>query len=219
MSEFSVYRGRQLVTNKPTAVQDYNLGAALFGYTDVLDDPRMVDGTTMPYVVEDIDWVTEAGDWEVGIGTLNDLGGGAWEVQRTTFIASSTGSAIDWSGSPRQLYLMSVLRGGNVASFMVGSNNLSEITTPATARTSLNLGDVATHDTGSGNGLDADQLDGVEAAGYLRDAETGALIDGQKTWSGALSISGDQTWTGPQVYDGASGGRMVWPVGANLWAT
>jgi hypothetical protein len=52
------------------------------------------------------------------------------------------------------------------------------VTTVAAARTKLGLGNVATRDMGTGNGIDADKLDGMEGAVFLRVTDSGGDSDG-----------------------------------------
>lgn len=78
---------------------------------------------------------------------------------------------------------------------MVGSNNLSEITTPATARTNLGLGALAVLDTVSGTEIDADSISNSEMAD---DAITHTEIDFSFNSGGSQTINLGTPWTVPE---------------------
>jgi hypothetical protein len=205
---------RVFETTQTAGTGTYVLEGAVFGYQSYDDDGATND--IYFYCCEDIDVTSETGQWEFGRGTLS-VGtgpGGKDELVRTEILANSDGttSAISWPASGvRNLFSSYPAEG-----YMIGANNLAEITTPATARSNLGLGDAAVLNEGSGNGLDADTVDTFEGAAFVQKsvAET---ISGNHTFSGDSTFSGDNSLSGVNTWSGA--GRLVLPVGVDLYDT
>jgi hypothetical protein len=70
---------------------------------------------------------------------------------------------------------------------------------------------------GTGTGLDADLLDGVEGAGYIKPADATVAASGDWTFTGDVQLDGDHTeagfGTGGKVKDG---GDVLQPIGYNV---
>lgn len=197
-------------TSTTVGTGTYTLNGTSFGWlTFVASAGQLSIGLPAAffYLATDVDLVAESGNWEVGIGTLTD--GAPDTLARTTVLASSNGgSAVNWPAGTRNIVAVYPDN-----AMMIGSNNLSELTNLATARSNLGLGNAAVKDEGSGNLLDADTVDGVHDAAI-------AHLAGTETISGAKTLSGNNSWTGNNTYSAKndfSSARLVVPVGSDLW--
>lgn len=195
-------------TSTTTGAGTYQLLGAGFGFVTFV--AGIGTGNTCFYVATDLDPLGQTGDWEFGTGVVTDASPDT--LTRATIIASSNGgAAVNWGVGTRDIY-----SSPDASAFMIGSNNLLELSNAATARTNLGLGDAAVRNEGTGNLLDADMVDGVHDAAFAHLAGT-ETISGDKTFSGANTWSGINTYTAKQNFDSGSG-RIVLPVGSNLWA-
>ncbi len=94
-----VLKDRVKVTSGSTGTGDFTLGAAVLGFQDFA---AIGDGNTTYYTI-----ALQSGDeWEVGIGTVVDTGGGAFELVRDTILESSNaGSPVDFSSGTKDVFV------------------------------------------------------------------------------------------------------------------
>jgi hypothetical protein len=199
-------------------------GVSPYGYQPF----DLVSGGDACYLVENFDDPADpsTGDWEIGVAPVAYVTD-HYELQRSDGGASVLESS---NGGALVSFSTGTVRCHNIfpaheLGFLAAANDLSDVTTVATARANLELGDVALADTGSGNGLNADTLDGYHGSQYWRRA-TSETITGNHVHAGDLALNGDNIFTGlnnygtvgPPLKSGATG-RFVIPAGANLWAT
>ena len=201
---------RAFETSTTVGTGTYALDGAPYGFQTFVG----AGGATKQvyYLAEDVDIAAQTGKWEFGIGTVTDSAPDT--LTRDTVLASSEGgSAVNWPAGTRNVVSCVPASG-----FMIGANNLSELTNLATARSNLGLGDAAVMDQGAGNGLDADTVDTVQAADIVQ--LTGNFtITGANTHSGNNTFSGDNSFSGKNNFDAAAASRLRLPVGADKWAT
>lgn len=203
---------RALETSVTTGTATYSLLGGEFGWQTFLADPAISSGDQVYYVASDVDPVNKTGNWEFGIGTITDGGGGADTLTRDTILGSSNNNnAVSWGAGTRNIFGTLPASG-----FMLGENNLSELTNLTTARSNLGLGDSATRNEGSGNLLDADTVDGKEASAFVEKA-VDATISGSNTFSGDQALSGANTYSEKNSFNSGSG-RVILPVGTDKWA-
>lgn len=204
-------------TSTTTGTGTLTLLGATFGMRKL--DEVFSSGDEVFYLIEEFDDEDDptSGGWELGKGTFTSPDQLARADADIKF-SSNSNNRVDWGAGTRQVKIVHQIDDiGGSDPYMEGANDLSEVVTDATARTNLGLGAASVATEGSGNGLDADKVDGVEAAAILQLAGT-QTVTGGKTFSGANTFSGVGTWEGENDYS-ASGGRFIAPVGASLWAT
>lgn len=204
-------RIKEETSNAAGTAGDFDLDGAVFGHRGFVEG--VGDGVEVYYLVEDFDDEEDptTGDWEAGKGTIT--AGTPSTISRDTVIGSSNaGSAVNWGAGVKRI--KSPFPPGPYAE---GSNNLSELTDATAARSNLGLGTASTHDEGSGNGLDADKVDGLEASAFWEKA-VAATLTAAYTFTGALAFDGVNTFSGENDFNSGSG-RVVFPVGADRWAT
>jgi hypothetical protein len=189
-------------------------GVAPYGYEPF----DTLTGNSVCYLAENFDDPADpsSGDWEIGVAPIA-YDTDHYELQRSDVGAqilesSNSGAAVNFSSGDIRVHNIFP---AHELGYMEGSNNLSDVSSVASSRTNLELGDVAVADTGTGNGLNADTLDGYHGSQYWRRAQD-ETISGNHTHSGDLSLSGDNDYTGLNRY---SQGVFVVPAGADLWAT
>jgi len=200
-------------------------GVAPYGYQPF----DSLDGLDVCYLAENFDDpdAPTTGSWEIGVAPLDWNGTSEkFELVRSdvgaVILESTTGSAISFSSGTIRCYNIFP---AHELGYLEPTDNLDEDPSPGTdltmiqstvtARANLELGDVAVADTGSGNGLNADTLDGYHGNQLWRRA-TAETITGNHTHTGDLSLSGDNDFTGLNRF---SQGVFVVPAGADLWAT
>lgn len=90
---------RLMETSTTTGTGTFTLAGAMVAYRALA--VAGTDGTTIPYLIEAVDADgVPTGDWEIGIGTL---GGSGTTLARTTFLASSTGSAVSFAAGTKKV--------------------------------------------------------------------------------------------------------------------
>lgn len=169
------------------------------------------NGNTALYCCTDIDPESETGNWEVGYGVVTDSTPDT--VARTTIIASSNGgSPVNWPEGTRDIFSTFIHSG-----ILLAVNNLSDLQSASAARTNLGLGSAAIYDTGAGNNLDADSVDGLHAAGFVR-LEGDQTITGNKTFNDSVTCQGNVDVDGTLDCN-QTNSTFVLPVGLNRFDT
>lgn len=155
-------RPRVKVATTTTGTGSYALGAALDGFQSF---GALDNGDTTFYYIEGAPG-SGLTAWEVGIGTYSTSGP---TLARTTVLASSTGSAIDWGAGTKHIGIgePGIRSLWNLAAGLVkgdGAGQLAAVTLSAfiegllddadaaAARATLGLGTAATANTGTGDG-------------------------------------------------------------------
>ena len=94
-----VLKDRIKVTTGVTGTGTATLGAAVIGYQDFA---VIGDGNTTYYTIA----LQSGTEWEVGIGTVTDTGGGVYELSRDTILESSNaGSAVNFSAGTKDVFV------------------------------------------------------------------------------------------------------------------
>jgi hypothetical protein len=94
-----VLKDRVKVTSGSTGTGAFTLGSAAIGFQDFA---AIGDGNTTYYTI-----ALQSGDeWEVGIGTVTDTGGGTYTLTRNTILESSNaGSAVNFSAGTKDVFV------------------------------------------------------------------------------------------------------------------
>jgi len=94
-----VLKDRVKVTSGVTGTGAATLGAAAIGFQDF---SAIGDGNTTYYTIA----LQSGTEWEVGIGTVTDTGGGVYELSRDTILESSNaGSAVNFSAGTKDVFV------------------------------------------------------------------------------------------------------------------
>jgi hypothetical protein len=94
-----VLKDRVKVTSGSTGTGTFTLGAAVLGFQDFV---AIGDGNTTYYTIA----LQSGSEWEVGIGTVTDTGGGIYTLSRDTILESSNaGSAVNFSAGTKDVFV------------------------------------------------------------------------------------------------------------------
>lgn len=197
-------------TTKTTGLSDYSLEGATFGCQTFVDG---IGGTeTAFYCCSDVDIASGIGNWEVGYGVITDAAPDT--LGRDTILASSNGGAkVVWADGTRDIYSTFVDSG-----ILVAANDLSDLSSVSQARINLGLGTAAVKNEGSGNTLNADLLDGLEATQFVQ-ITGNQTVAGDKTFQDTITMTGDLTIKAVLNLNSATVGRLILPVGTDRYST
>lgn len=94
-----IIKDRVKVTSGSTGTGTFTLGAAVLGFQDFV---AIGDGNTTYYTIA----LQSGTEWEVGIGTVTDTGGGVYTLSRDTVLESSNaGSAVNFSAGTKDVFV------------------------------------------------------------------------------------------------------------------
>ena len=94
-----IIKDRVKVTSGSTGTGTFTLGAAAIGFQDFV---AIGDGNTTYYTIA----LQSGSEWEVGIGTVTDTGGGVYTLSRDTILESSNaGSAVNFSAGTKDVFV------------------------------------------------------------------------------------------------------------------
>jgi hypothetical protein len=94
-----VLKDRVKVTSGSTGTGTFTLGSAVIGFQDFA---AIGDGNTTYYTIA----LQSGTEWEVGVGTVTDTGGGVYTLTRNTILESSnSGSAVNFSAGTKDVFV------------------------------------------------------------------------------------------------------------------
>jgi hypothetical protein len=94
-----IIKDRVKVTSGSTGTGTFTLGAAVLGFQDFV---AIGSGNATYYTIA----LQSGNEWEVGIGTVTDAGGGVYTLSRDTILESSNaGSAVNFSAGTKDVFV------------------------------------------------------------------------------------------------------------------